>query len=98
MRRLAFFAVITLVHFAVSLGAVFGGLAPAGVASIEDGWAFLQASGIARWVLFFPLATKGRVILDPGHLTPGNYALLFMNSLIWGACAASFWSWWERRE
>jgi hypothetical protein len=98
MRRLAFFAAVTLVHFAVTLGALFGGLAPAGFASIGNGWTSLPASGIARWVLFFPLVTKGRVILEPGHLTPGNYALLFMNSLIWGVFAASVWSWWERRE
>jgi len=97
--RLTAFISITVFHLVVS--AVFGvfGFAVAMAAIDGEASAFaVRAVGLAVQFLFFPITALSAVV-DVRNVSGGALVALFLgNSLVWGALAATLWSWYQRRR
>lgn len=101
MRRLLIFLAITAVHFALNEGAILYG----GGAIMADfdgkGSPLASLAGFfAMSILNFPLIYVLRVPDSFG--TAGEYALLVLNSMLWGGAGVWLWSkltgWRQRSE
>ena len=100
MRRLLPIAVLAALHFVLSFAALFigGGF----IMAAFDGKGsdvLASAAAVALKVLYFPMDNlSGLVPGLRGLGTVGEYAVLSVNSLIWGTAAATVWRWWRRRR
>lgn len=100
MRRLPSIAVFAVLHLVLSLTSLFVGGSFIMAAFDGKGSVLLAtAASIIIRVLFFPMRVLSGLI--PGVRGGGTlveYAILLVNSLIWGAAASSVWVWWRRRR
>jgi len=100
MRRLLPIAAFAALHFVLSFGSLFigGGF----IMAAFDGKGsdlLATAAAVALKVLYFPMDhLSGLVPGLRGLSTAGEYALLSVNSLIWGTAAAIVWGWWRSRR
>jgi hypothetical protein len=97
--RLTAFISITVFHLVVS--AVFGVFGVAVARAAIDGEASTFAVR-AVWrtlqFLFFPITALSAVV-DIRNVSGGTLVTLFLgNSIVWGALAATLWSWYQRHR
>ena len=100
MRRFLPIAVLAALHFVLSFAAlIIGGEFIMAAFDGKGSDALATAAVVALRVLYFPMANlSGLVPGLRGLGTVGEYALLSVNSLIWGTAVATVWRWWRRRR
>ena len=97
--RLTAFVAFTVLHLVLSAIAGFFGISiTLAVFDAEGPAAAASVVALMGWFLFFPIAPLSGVVDIAALSAGGKVALFLTNSLVWGALAATIWSWYQRRR
>jgi len=97
--RLTAFVAFTVFHLVLcALAGFFGITITLAVFDAEGPVVAASVVALMEWFLFFPIVPLSAVV-DIEVLSAGAKVALFLaNSLVWGALAATIWSWYQRRR